>query len=125
MFKQALAQEGSSWKAYWDYARLLHLVKGDRATRIDALRAGLDLKPEFAPARLMLARDLYAIGRRSAALSELRQIREAPGAEALLKELENLSAGSSAERPASVTDDEEKRPILRRRDPQKPPQRSR
>ena len=67
---------GANWKTYWDYVRLLELTKPDPEQEIDALQKVLELKPEFADARVMLGRELFIAGRRAAALSELKQIKD-------------------------------------------------
>lgn len=144
----------TSWKTYWDFARLTHLTKGDRSQSIDALRKAVEAKPDLALARLMLAGDLYAIGHRNEALSELRQIKniaprdassmyllmaqtsfemnervearqyveqarrlaqrpeDVSRAESLLQTLESRPAETPV---LGADDDNEKRPILRRR----------
>ncbi len=73
--RQAMAHGAGDWKTYWDYARLLSNVGRDREARMEAARKALEGKPDLAEARLMLARDLYALGRYADVLSELRQIR--------------------------------------------------
>ena len=75
-FGSLLDHGGANWKTYWDYARLLEVTKPDPAQEIDALQKVLELKPEFADARVMLGRELFITGRRAAALSELKQIKD-------------------------------------------------
>jgi hypothetical protein len=50
---------------------------------IDVLREALHRKPELAAGRLLLARELFAVGRRSQSLAELRQIRDVDPSEAV------------------------------------------
>jgi tetratricopeptide (TPR) repeat protein len=75
-FQAAVRLGGASWKMYWDYARLLKTIQGDRAPLMDALRKTVELKPDQTEARLMLGRELYAIGSYAEALSELQRIKD-------------------------------------------------
>ena len=159
--EQVISTGGAtSWKTYWDYAGLLHLSgHADRTELIDVLREALQRKPELAAGRLMLARELYAIGRRSQAFSELRQIRDVDPREAasmyllmaqsaielgqpdearryvengrkhakraedvtrLEALLRRLDAASSKPAAESAEGEDDRRPVLRRRDTPKP-----
>lgn len=73
-FRQLVAREGSGWKLYFDYARLLHMARAERGAKVAALHKAVELNPGFGPARLMLGSELYAQGRRADALDQLRQI---------------------------------------------------
>jgi tetratricopeptide (TPR) repeat protein len=159
--EQVISQGGaSSWKTYWDYAALLHRSgKADKTELIDVLREALQRKPDLAAGRLMLARVLYAIGRRSQALSELRQIRDVEPREAasmylLMAQsaielsqpdearqyaeqarkhakraedltrvealLQRLDAASVKAGTEATDEEDDRRPVLRRKDPPKP-----
>jgi tetratricopeptide (TPR) repeat protein len=53
--KHAVDLKPTSWKIYWDYARL---AQGD-STVLDALRSALRINPSLVDARLMLGFELY------------------------------------------------------------------
>ena len=65
----------SSWKTWWDYARLA-LSAGERAPQVQsALRKTLELKPDLTDARLMLGSELYRDRSWAQAYTQLREVK--------------------------------------------------
>ena len=69
--KRAVDLKPTSWRIYWDYARL---AQGD-STVLDALRSALQLNPGLADARLMLGFELYKSKQYSEAYTILSQVK--------------------------------------------------
>jgi len=75
-FEAAIQRGATSWKTYWDYARLPSDEKNGEETKISALRKAIELKSDLTEARLMLGSELYRINRYAQALIELRQVKK-------------------------------------------------
>jgi tetratricopeptide (TPR) repeat protein len=74
-FGRAMSLGATSWKTYWDYARLLASNPDGDEQRMEALRKTLSLKPDLIEARLMLGQELYRKRSWAQAFVTLREIR--------------------------------------------------
>jgi tetratricopeptide (TPR) repeat protein len=74
-FQLAVDRGATSWKTYWDYARLLGNRTDRSAERLQALRKTVDLNPDLPDAQLMLGQELYRKHSYAQALVALRTIK--------------------------------------------------
>jgi tetratricopeptide (TPR) repeat protein len=71
-FRKAIALKSTSWKTYWDYARLAQ----DDPDVVATLRTALRMNPELGEARLMLGYALYNGHKYKEAYEALAEIRQ-------------------------------------------------
>lgn len=75
-FQSILGRQEVGWRAWWDYARVLHAGGANRAAEMDALRKVVKAQPDLAVARILLGNLLLAAGEPAEALTELKEVKE-------------------------------------------------
>jgi tetratricopeptide (TPR) repeat protein len=95
--RRAVALKSTSWKTYWDYARLAQ----DEPDVADTLRTALRMNPELSEARLMLGYTLYKNRKYKEAYETLAEIRQVTPDRApsffLMKAFSAMEIGKKAE----------------------------
>lgn len=75
-FQRASEHGATSWKTYWDYARLLGAEPGNNEETIVALRHALQFNPDLTDAQLMLGSELYQTKSYAQALVAFREVKQ-------------------------------------------------
>jgi len=75
-FQLAVDRGTTSWKTYWDYARIMGTGSDAAESRLLVLQKTLELNPGLVDAQLMMGQQAYALRRYSAALIALRDIKK-------------------------------------------------
>ena len=75
-FQRASEHGATSWKTYWDYARLLGAEPGKTEETVVALRQALHFNPGLTDAQLMLGSELYQTKSYAQALVAFRQVKQ-------------------------------------------------